>query len=313
MSLSPASPAPCQRSITPLPGNHQRLDGGAMFGNAPRAVWAGWLPPDDQHRIRMACRGMLVREAPAQGAHHGERRILVETGIGAFFSPEMKARFGIEEPQHMLLAHLAEQGLSDADIDVVVLSHLHFDHAGGLLSAWEEGQAPRLLFPKAQFVTGRRQWERALTPHARDRASYIPEIIALLAASGRLTLVDDAQEGAPVLPPEGLPADWRLHFSDGHTPGQMLVEVPMPDGPVVFTGDLVPGLPWVHLPITMGYDRFPERVIDEKAALLDDLVARGGRILFTHDPEVAVGRLQRDAKGRYGVSERWGDEAVLST
>jgi glyoxylase-like metal-dependent hydrolase (beta-lactamase superfamily II) len=86
----------------------------------------------------------------------------------------------------------------------------------------------------------------------------------------------------------------------------------MPTGPVVFAGDLVPGAPWVHLPITMGYDRFPEGLIDEKSALLADLLARNGRLVFTHDPEVAIGRVSRDGKGRFGLSESSGDVVGLS-
>ena len=102
---------------------------------------------------------------------------------------------------------------------------------------------------------------------------------------------------------ELLGADWHLHWSDGHTPGQLLPEVAMADGPVVFPGDLIPGAPWVHLPITMGYDRFPEGLIEEKQALLSDLQARGGRLVFTHDPAVAMGRVVCDAKGRYGLAD----------
>ena len=77
----------------------------------------------------------------------------------------------------------------------------------------------------------------------------------------------------------------------------------MPDGPVVFSGDLIPGAPWVHLPITMGYDRFPEGLIEEKEALLASLLERNGRLLFTHDPDVAMGRVTRDDKGRYGLDD----------
>ena len=91
----------------------------------------------------------------------------------------------------MLLDNLAKLGLSDADIDIVVLTHLHFDHAGGLLAAWEADQPPRLLFPKAQFITGKRHWQRASRPHPRDRASFIPELLELLQASGRLHLLDE--------------------------------------------------------------------------------------------------------------------------
>lgn len=277
------------RTLTTLTGNSQKLDGGAMFGNAPKALWQRWMPADELNRIDLGCRALLVQE--------DARNILVETGIGAFFSPELKQRFGVQEAHHVLLDELAKLGLSDADIDIVVLTHLHFDHAGGLLAAWQDGEQARLLFPNARFVTGRRQWQRACTPHARDKASYIPELLALLEASGRLHLIEETEHC------ELLGPDWRLHWSDGHTPGQLLPEVTMPGGPVVFPGDLIPGAPWVHLPITMGYDRFPEGLIEEKEALLTDLYSRGGRLVFTHDPDVAMGRVTRDEKGRYGLDE----------
>lgn len=286
------------RTLTTLTGNSQKLDGGAMFGNAPKALWQRWMAPDELNRIDLGCRALLVQE---EG-----RNILVETGIGAFFSPELKQRFGVQEERHVLLDSLAATGLSDADIDIVVLTHLHFDHAGGLLAAWEDGQPARLLFPNAQFITGRRQWQRACQPHARDRASYIPELLELLEASGRLHLIDETDSC------ELLGADWRLHWSDGHTPGQLLPEVAMPDGPVVFPGDLIPGAPWVHLPITMGYDRFPEGLIEEKEALLADLQARGGRLVFTHDPETAMGQVSRDEKGRYGLQQTLSQASGLS-
>lgn len=275
------------RTLTTLTGNSQKLDGGAMFGNAPKALWQRWMPADELNRIDLGCRALLVQE--------DERNILIETGIGAFFSPELKQRFGVQEDRHVLLDSLAAAGLSDADIDIVVLTHLHFDHAGGLLAAWQADQPPRLLFPNAQFITGRRQWQRACNPHARDKASYIPELLDLLENSGRLHLIDENEQC------ELLGPDWRLHWSDGHTPGQLLPEVAMPCGPVVFPGDLIPGAPWVHLPITMGYDRFPEGLIEEKEALLADLYPRGGRLVFTHDPAIAIGQVNRDDKGRYSL------------
>lgn len=270
-------------------GNSQRLDGGAMFGNAPKAVWSKWLAADPQNRIPLACRALLVVEDSG-------RTILCETGIGTFFAPKLRERFGVVEERSVLLDELAEAGFSPRDIDVVVLSHLHFDHAGGLLSTYREGHPFELVFERARFVVGRDAWQRALAPHARDRASFIPELQPLLEASGRLEVVAGSTS-------QTLGPSYRLHFSDGHTPGLMLLEVPHPDGPIVFAGDLIPGVPWVHLPITMGYDRYPELLIDEKRKLLSDLVTRNGRLFFTHDPVVAAARVAPRDGGSFQAVE----------
>ena len=258
-----------------------------MFGNCPRPVWERWLQPDATNRIGLACRALLVRD--------GERTVLLETGVGAFFEPKLRERYGVTEPEHVLLRSLAALGTSDVDVDVVVLSHLHFDHAGGLLAPYQQGQAAQLLFPRARFVVGRRAWERATHPHARDRASFIPELHALLEHSGRLELVDEHGCGS------SLPSErYGFSFSDGHTPGLTMTRVVTPHGPVTFVGDLMPGAAWIHLPITMGYDRYSELLIDEKRALLDRVMAERGLLFFTHDPHVALCGVSRSAEGRYG-------------
>lgn len=269
-----------------IAGNTQKLDGGAMFGNAPRPMWERWSPPDERNRIDLACRALLVET--------DGRRILFEAGIGAFFAPDLRERYGVTESAHVLLASLAGAGFTDADIDAVVLSHLHFDHAGGLLSRYEDGPL-RLLFPNARYFVGATAWERALRPHARDRASFIPVLHDLLLASGRLVVLEG--DTHPDLP--GI----RFHLSEGHTPGLLLAEIAAAGGPIVFAADLIPGVPWVHVPVTMGYDRFPERLIDEKDRLLHDLHSRGGRLFFTHDPHTALATVTRDDRGRYGVRD----------
>jgi glyoxylase-like metal-dependent hydrolase (beta-lactamase superfamily II) len=258
-------------------------------------MWAKWLPPDEQNRVPLSCRALLA--SPVNG-----KTVLFEAGIGAFFEPKLRERFGVVESEHVLLDSLAKAGFSHEDIDVVVLSHLHFDHAGGLLSAWREGEPPSLLFPKATFLVGAEHWQRARDPHPRDRASFIPELAPLLEASGRLEIVQGDHSKA-------LGDAVRFHYSQGHTPGLMLAELVGPinergeaHGGLVFCADLIPGRPWVHVPITMGYDRYPEMLIDEKRAFLDDKLARNVHLYFTHDHGCALAQVTLDEKGKFGTT-----------
>ena len=286
-------------TVTAIEGNRQKLDGGAMFGNAPRSVWSQWIQPDEKNRIPLHCRTMLLE---IDG-----KKILCETGIGAFFEPKLADRYGVFETTHKLLENLAAIHLSDSDIDYVILSHLHFDHAGGLLAAWtgQPEQSLSLLFPKAKYVVGRVAFERAKKPHPRDRASFISGMPELLESSGRLILVDKERHK------DVLPHARSFVDTDGHTPGQMhtvATSIPAggesnvtPHSKIVFAGDLVPGRHWVHLPITMGYDRFPECVIDEKKSFYDQFANKHSWVFYTHDHEVAMSRITCDDKGRYQI------------
>lgn len=272
------------RTLFSVMGNSQKLDGGAMFGNAPKAMWSRWVNVDEQNRIDLCCRALLVKD--------GERHILFEAGIGAFFEPRMRERYGVVESEHVLLQSLAQLGVTPDMIDVIVLSHLHFDHAGGILQAWQANTPMQLAFPNACYVVGAQAWERAAKPHARDKASFIPGLLPLLDATARIEKVSGEFSTT-------LGDGYRFIVSDGHTPGMMLSEIALPDGPVVFCADLIPGTAWVHVPITMGYDRYPELLINEKEQLLTQLVAKQGRVFYTHDPLTALSGVQRDDAGRF--------------
>lgn len=265
-------------------GNSQKLDGGSMFGNAPKALWQRWASPDESNRIPLACRALLLQLDDG-------RNVLFEVGVGCFFDPKMKDRYGVLEEEHVLLKNLQKLGLSDADIDIIILSHLHFDHAGGLLSPFGEGPI-KLLFPRAKVYTGKEHFARATSPHSRDRASFIPLIQNLLQESDRLHLIEG---------PSHPDLDFlTFRYAHGHTPGLLLSEIRTNFGfPLVFVSDLIPGLPWMHLPITMGYDRFPELVVDEKTAFLNEMIEKEAFLFFTHDPNVACTKIKKDDKEKF--------------
>lgn len=241
-----------------IEGSRQWFDAGSMFSHAPRTLWQRWIDVAEDHRVLLACRSLLI-----------DNTILFESGIGAFFSPKMRERYGVVEEEHKLLKELDSN-----QVEHIILSHLHFDHAGGLLSKYEEGKPLQLLFPNAKFWISRRALERAKNPHVRDRASFIPELAPLLEASGRLKII----EGSGVFP---FHPKISFRESQGHTPGMLIVRAENTYLPT----DLIPGVPWVNLPITTSFDRFPELSIDEKKNLLEEVVENDGTLFLTHDPK----------------------------
>ncbi len=243
-----------------------RLDGGAMFGTVPRVLWEKTNPPDDRNRIEMALRSLL---AEGEG-----RRILVDAGVG-------RSTFGPKETE-MYAVRDAGTGLDPDAVTDVVLTHLHFDHAGGIVT---DG---RLTFPKARHWLQRRNLENAKAPNEREKASYLKRTWEVLEASGRLALVDGAAEI--------LPEVFTIP-SEGHTAGMQLVRVGRGPGAVVYCADLIPLVPHVRVPYTMGYDIWPGRLIEEKWRLLDEAEREGWLLFFEHDPSVAACRLARE-KGR---------------
>lgn len=266
--------------FTSIEGNRQKLDGGAMFGNAPKALWEKWILPDDLNRIPLAARALLVETE--------NHTLLFETGIGSYMAPRFRDRFGIEEEDHRLHEGIKKLGLSEKKITEIFISHLHFDHAGGLLKSFEEGKEPALLFSQSQFFVGKIAWDRANAPHQRDRASFVPALNQALKESGRLNLVDAGQTFCY--------DDLTIHpfMSDGHTPGMICWDLRFNNRRLVFAADLIPGLPWIHLPITMGYDRFPELLIEEKNRLLETVVKDNAWVFFTHDPHTAIAKIVFD-------------------
>ena len=277
--------------LSSIEGNRQLLDGGAMFGNAPKPMWERWLKPDHLNRIELACRGLLIQI--------NNKNILLEVGIGAFFEPKLADRYGVTpNDKHLLLESLDKHNLKHSDIDYVILSHLHFDHAGGLLPSFEEDpNRGKLLFPNAQYIVGKEAWERAINPHGRDRASFIPEMIELLQHSNRLIKVDPKKDDRSL--PEIIKNNFSFRESNGHTPGQLHTIVHSQDSDIIFCGDLIPGQTWAHIPITMGYDRYPELLIDEKTDLYNSIDLERTIFYYTHDNEYVASKIRKNEKGKY--------------
>jgi glyoxylase-like metal-dependent hydrolase (beta-lactamase superfamily II) len=262
-----------------------RLDGGAMFGSVPKPLWSRTNPADDRNRIRLAMRCLL-----AEG--HG-RRILVDDGIGEKFAAKLADIFGIDHSEHTLERSLAALGLGVEDVTDVVLTHLHFDHAGGSTRRDGERLVPRL--PKALVHVQARNLENARRPNLRERASYLAENFEPLEQAGVLRVMDGASEPWP---------GFRLIRADGHTRGQQLVRISGPEGTLYFVADLIPTAAHVRIPFVMGYDVAAIETMAEKKSLLDQAVAEGAWVCLEHDPDVALARPGAEGDDFHWIEQR---------
>jgi len=272
--------------------NHQRLDGGAMFGHVPKTLWSQWVQCDEMNRVELACRCLVLQT--------DNTVLLYDTGPGNYMDPAIAERYGVEPAADKLTDALAAHDIPEDQVDYVVLSHLHFDHAGGLLPDWPGIRQSdwSLRFPNAIYVTSRQQFERATTPRRRDRASYIPELVAALHASNRVLLLESANACLPRL--EDV-LTFRLTY--GHTPGLLHMIVSTTKTNLLCVSDIIPGTLWLNPAIAIGYDRYAEKAGEEKQMFIDDAVSEHWTLFYTHDPQVAGSRISHGAKGKYEASD----------
>lgn len=267
--------------IHAIDGGRFALDGGAMFGVVPRALWAEAIPPDGRNRIQMALRCLLLVD------RRSGRVILVETGMGTQWADKERDIFAIERGASGLDRSLASAGVTPADVTDVVVTHLHFDHAGGLCRPGPGGE-PEVAFPAATLHVQEANWRWACAPTDRDRASYRPRDFVAWEATGRLHLIDGEAE---VLP--GIVVEPGV----GHTTGHQVVSVSDSDTLLAFPGDLCPTVAHLKRAWGMSYDLRPLELMAEKTALLDRLVQRRAVLAFDHDPELAAVTLRAGARG----------------
>jgi glyoxylase-like metal-dependent hydrolase (beta-lactamase superfamily II) len=250
------------------------LDGGAMFGVVPKPLWERTNPPDERNRIRLALRPLLVVT--------GKECVLIDTGIGDKWDAKNTDIYRIEHTD-TIESSLARAGFKPDDITKVVLTHLHFDHAGAATKLDSTGK-PVPRFPNARYYVQQKEWNLALSPNRRSRAAYLPDNFVPLQEAGQLELVDGnfRLELAPGLVLE-------LLLTGGHTPGHQVVLLRSGGNTAIYWGDLVPTRSHIATPYIMGYDLLPLETMEQKEKLVPQAIAGKWLSFLEHDPDFASG------------------------
>ena len=264
----------------------QRLDGGAMFGVVPKPLWERRIPADERNRIQLGMRCLLIE--------HPSGLVLIDSGAGNKENAKFIDIYGIENAgsngRTALEDGLAQVGVRPGDVDFLLSTHLHFDHAGGNTFIDEAGTV-RPTFPKARYFVQRGEYEYATHTNERTAASYFDRNYAPTLESGQLELIDgnrDLMEGISTI------------VTPGHTPHHQSFLIRSGGEAAVFLGDLVPTHAHLPLPWIMGYDVEPLVTLESKRELLARAAHEGWTVIFEHDATVPWGRVQHDGKA-YGL------------
>jgi glyoxylase-like metal-dependent hydrolase (beta-lactamase superfamily II) len=268
-----------ERTVTVLSDGLMRLDGGAMFGVVPKALWEKKLPADDRNRIRLAMNSLLV-EGP-------EGRTVIEVGSGGKEDERFADMYGLER-NGGLPARLAEAGTPVETIDRVVLTHLHFDHAGG--STRRERNAIVPTFPNATYHIHPGEYGEAIGSHARNQASYNEHDFVPLVEADRVEWMEDGSVIADAI---------TVIETPGHTEHHCSIAVDDGAGAkIVFLGDLVPTTHHLPYPWIMAYDLYPVTTLETKQRLLPRAVDERWLCAFVHDADLPLCYLTLDDRGR---------------
>ena len=260
------------------------LDGGAMFGIVPKSLWNKLNPSDDENRIEMALRSLLIMD--------DKHKILVDTGIGTKFSEKYQEIYKIDQSKYNLTSSLEKYNLETKDITDVILTHLHLDHVGG--AVYNEGNKHKLTFPNAAHYVQKKHHEWALKPSKKDSGSFIREDFKTIEDQGKLRLVDGY---AKILP------DIDVIISDGHTIGLQLVKISDGINTLIYSSDLIPFTSHIKIPYIPSYDIDPLTTIEEKEKLLARACNGDWTLFFEHDPVTEAVKVEKTEKG-YAVKEK---------
>ncbi len=263
--------------LTPLLDGYLRLDGGAMFGVVPKPLWEKRAPADDRNRITLGMRPLLVR---------GERLLIIDAGVGDKMDARNADIYGLDRAENLDVT-LARAGVAAEQIDIVLATHLHFDHAGGFTVRAADGTL-RPRFGNARYILSEGEWEDATHPHERNRASYLAENFVPLREAG---VVDFTRGDETIMP--GV----RIRRTGGHTRFHDIVYLESGGRTAVFTADLMPTTAHVDAPWIMAFDLFPMETLEFKRRFLREAIEREYLIFFEHDPKIAAGYI-REKDGR---------------
>lgn len=260
--------------LLPLSDGTFRLDGGAMFGVIPKTLWEKRTSADERNRIPMAVRPLLVRSA--------HTNILIDAGIGDKMTAKDADIFAFDRTM-TLDRSLAAAGLEPDDIDIVVATHLHFDHAGGFTMMVDGRPVPR--FARARHFIRRGEWDDAMQPHERNRASYLRDNYVPLLEAGLVEFIDDDGEVVPGV---------SVLRTGGHTMHHQIVRIDSDGRTAVFAADLLPTTAHLDEPWIMGYDLYPVDTLMYKKRFLAEAIAGEYVIFFEHDPLIAAGTIRQE-------------------
>jgi glyoxylase-like metal-dependent hydrolase (beta-lactamase superfamily II) len=270
--------------IYPISDGRFRLDGGAMFGVVPKVLWEKCCASDDLNRISLSLTALLIRA--------NDKNILVDTGLGPKGDEKFERMFAVERTP-TIFESLKRLGLGPDDIDLVINTHLHFDHAGGNTIREEDGRV-RPAFPKARYVIQRGEFEDASRANERTRASYRAENFTPIAHIDQWEFLHGDTELVP-----GVTAV----VTAGHTRCHQSVKIESEGQAAFFLGDLIPTVSHLPLPYIMGYDLFPIQTLETKRWVLDRAFEERWLLLFEHDPAVQAGYVRTDQEGKYVFRE----------
>lgn len=256
-----------------------KLDGGAMFGSVPKLLWNKLIEADANNRIRLATRSLLLEST--------DKKILIDVGCGRKWNEKSQKIFEFEHSDQNTWPFKTD------DITDIILTHLHFDHAGGISHISNDSKLEP-TFPNSKLYVQKINFENALNPTAKEKASYLEENYSIV-REGNTTFTNGTEEVLPGI---------TVHRKDGHTIGQQIVEVADSKHTLIFPTDLMPTSHHIPLAYHMGYDTCATTVLKEKEELLENIVAKDAIVVFQHDPVFKAGKLTRDLKGRFCLKEK---------